>query len=102
MCVCVICGLVKVCFHCHLRKFHFCLPVISWQSEITPDEDLTGVRPAVITTVTDEDLTGVRPMDTSGGFTDWTKEGPMAVSAQSPGGGGWADFSTFPSSLNDS
>eukprot|EP00731_Ephydatia_muelleri_P029817 Em0021g340a len=75
---------------------------IDTNMEITPDEDLTGVRPAVITTVTDEDLTGVRPMDTSGGFADWTKEGPMAVSAQSPGGGGWADFSTFPSSLNDS
>ena len=41
-------------------------------------------------------------MDTSGGFADWTKEGPVAFSSvQSPGGGGWADFSTFPSPLND-
>lgn len=95
-------GLLKVCFHSQLRKFHFCLPVVSWQSEITLDEDLTGVRSAVITTVTDEDLTGVRPVDTSGGFADWTKEGPVAFSSvQSPGGGGWADFSTFPSPLND-
>ena len=41
-------------------------------------------------------------MDTSGGFTDWTKEAPVVVSSmQSPGGGGWADFSTFPSPRND-
>ena len=89
-----------MCSHGRLRKFHFWLSVISWQSEVTPDEDLTGARP--MDTATEEDLTGVRPVDTSGGLSDWTKETPIVVSSvQSPGGGGWADFSTFPSPRND-
>ena len=58
--------------------------VLTWKSDLTSDEDLSGVI----------------PMDTSSGMSDWTKE-PEAQSgdklAQSPGSM-WADFSKFPSS----
>ena len=59
--------------------------MISWKSDLTSDEDLSGVI----------------PMDTDAGMSDWTKEPESQSgqkSAQSPGSM-WADFSKFPSSF---
>ena len=49
---------------------------ISWRSEIS----------------TDEDLSGVVAMDTGGGIADWTKEPEPMLSSPSSS---WADFTKF-------
>ena len=54
--------------------------MIAWQSEIS----------------TDEDLTGVVAMDTGGGMADWTKEPEPTPPVASSPGSSWADFRLFP------
>ena len=56
--------------------------VLSWKSDLTSDEDLSGVI----------------PMETGTGMSDWTKE-PDNRSADQKSTQNWADFSKFSSGI---
>ena len=54
--------------------------VISWRSDLSSDEDLSGVM----------------AMDTGAGLTDWTQEPEPGTTTNSSPSSNWADFSKFP------